>query len=70
MTVEGDVSLNIIIREACESDLSILIEYNRALAKETENLSLNTDVLRLGIQNTQKPENSKSNKAISQAAAV
>ena len=36
MTVEGDVSLNIIIREACESDLSILIEYNRALAKETE----------------------------------
>ena len=36
MTVEGDVSLNIIIREACESDLSIFIEYNRALAKETK----------------------------------
>ena len=57
MTVEGDVSLNIIIREACESDLSILIEYNRALAKETENLSLNTNVLRLGIQNALKLEN-------------
>ena len=57
MTVEGDVSLNIIIREACESDLSILIEYNRALAKETENLSLNTNVLQLDIQNALKLEN-------------
>ena len=49
MTVEGDVSLNIIIREACESDLSILIEYNRALAEESENLSLDKDILQLGI---------------------
>ena len=57
MTIEGDVSLNIIFREACESDLSILIEYNRALAKETENLSLNTNVLQLGIQNALKLEN-------------
>ena len=57
MTVEGDVSLNIIIREACESDLSILIEYNRALAKETENLSLNTNVLQLDIQNALKLKN-------------
>ena len=44
--------LNIIIREACESDLSSLVEYNLALAKETENLDLNKDTLRLGIQNS------------------
>jgi len=46
------VPLNIIIREACESDLSSLVEYNLALAKETENLDLNKDTLRLGIQNS------------------
>ena len=46
MTVEGDVSLNIIIREACESDLSILIEYNRALAKETERCAGNETQVR------------------------
>ena len=44
--------LNIIIREACESDLPSLVEYNLALAKETENLDLNKDTLRLGIQNS------------------
>ena len=44
--------LNIIIREACESDLSSLVEYNLALARETENLDLNKDTLRLGIQNS------------------
>ena len=44
--------LNIIIREACESDLLSLVEYNLALAKETENLDLNKDTLRLGIQNS------------------
>ena len=44
--------LNIIIREACESDLSSLVEYNLALAKETENLDLNKNTLRLGIQNS------------------
>ena len=48
---------NIIIREACEPDLSILIQYNQALAKETENLTLNTDVLRLGIQSALKQKN-------------
>jgi ribosomal protein S18 acetylase RimI-like enzyme len=46
------VPLNIIIREACESDLPSLVEYNLALAKETENLDLNKDTLRLGIQNS------------------
>ena len=44
--------LNIIIREACESDLPSLVEYNVALAKETENLDLNKSTLRLGIQNS------------------
>ena len=44
--------LNIIIREACESDLPSLVEYNFALAKETENLDLNKNTLRLGIQNS------------------
>ena len=44
--------LNIIIREACESDLLSLVKYNLALAKETENLDLNKDTLRLGIQNS------------------
>ena len=44
--------LNIIIREACESDLPSLVEYNLALARETENLDLNKDTLRLGIQNS------------------
>ena len=46
------MSLNILIREACESDLLSLVEYNLALAKETENLDLNKDTLRLGIQNS------------------
>ena len=46
------MSLNIIIRDACESDLLSLVEYNLALAKETENLDLNKDTLRLGIQNS------------------
>ena len=44
------MSLRIIIRKACESDLLTLIEYNRALAKESENISLDTKILRLGIQ--------------------
>ena len=44
--------LNIIIREACESDLLSLVKYNLALAMETENLDLNKDTLRVGIQNS------------------
>jgi ribosomal protein S18 acetylase RimI-like enzyme len=51
------VSLNITIREACDSDLFILVEYNLALARETENLSLDTKVLRLGIQTALNLEN-------------
>jgi len=51
------LSLTITIREAYDSDLLTLIEYNRALAKETENLSLDIDVLRLGIQTALKLEN-------------
>ena len=44
------MSLNITIREACEPDLLTLIKYNRALAEESENLSLDETTLRLGIQ--------------------
>ena len=40
----------ILVRKADESDISTLIEYNRALADETENISLETGVLRLGIE--------------------
>ncbi len=40
----------ILVREACASDISTLIEYNRALADETENISLDKDILRLGIE--------------------
>ena len=38
------------IREAHTDDLSILVENNLALAKETESLNLNKDVLREGIK--------------------
>jgi len=51
------LSLNITIREADDSDVLTLIEYNRALAKDTENLSLDIDVLRRGIQTALKLEN-------------
>ena len=44
------MSLNITIREACEPDLLTLIKYNRALAEESENLSLDKATLRLGVQ--------------------
>ena len=40
---------DILVREADGSDLSILIEGNRALADETENILLDKDILRLGI---------------------
>ncbi|SVC54704.1 uncharacterized protein METZ01_LOCUS307558 [marine metagenome] len=39
------MSLNITIREAYGSDLLTLIEYNRTLAKETENLSLGSSYI-------------------------
>ena len=51
------MSFNITIREAYGSDLLTLIKYNQALAKETENLSLDIDVLRLGIQTALKLQN-------------
>ena len=44
------MSLNITIREACAPDLRTLIKYNRALAEESENISLDETTLRLGIQ--------------------
>ena len=41
---------NIFVREAKGSDISILINYNRALAYETENITLDENILRLGIR--------------------
>ena len=41
---------DICIREAHTDDLSILVENNLALAKETESLNLDKDVLRKGIE--------------------
>ena len=43
------MSLDIIIREACDTDLKTLVDFNRALAEESENLSLDKDILQLGI---------------------
>ena len=40
---------SIFIREAKESDIPILIDYNRALAYETENIILDENTLKLGI---------------------
>lgn len=40
---------DILVREADASNIPKLIEYNIALADETENVSLDTDILRLGI---------------------
>ena len=45
---------DICIREAHTDDLSILVENNLALAKETESLNLDKDVLRKGIEQTKK----------------
>jgi len=41
---------DILVREADGSDISTLIEYNLALADETENIALDKDILRLGIE--------------------
>ena len=41
---------DILVRAADGLDISTLIEYNRALADETENISLDKDILRLGIE--------------------
>jgi len=44
------MAADILVREADGSDISTLIEYNRALADETEHISLDKDILRLGIE--------------------
>ena len=38
------------VREAGQSDVSTLIEYNLSLANETESILLDKDILRLGIE--------------------
>ena len=40
----------IFVREADQSDIPILVEYNLSLAYETENILLDKNVLRLGIK--------------------
>jgi len=50
--IGNDMAQNILVREANELDISTLIVYNRALAKETENITLNEGILRLGIERT------------------
>ena len=41
---------DVLVREANVSDISILVGYNQAMASETENIILNEDTLRLGIE--------------------
>ena len=41
---------DIIIRQAVASDVPTLVEYNQALAKETENISLDKTILSTGVQ--------------------
>jgi GNAT superfamily N-acetyltransferase len=43
--------INIRIREAVKSDIPILVEFNQALAKETEDMQLNPETLSSGISN-------------------
>ena len=42
--------MDILIREADESDVSTLIKYNRAMAEETENILLDQSILQSGIE--------------------
>ena len=44
------VHVGIFVREAGQSDVSTLIEYNLSLANETESILLDKDILRLGIE--------------------
>ena len=48
------MELEIIVREAHEDDLAILVKNNQALAMETEELPLNEDMLRKGIEQALK----------------
>ena len=50
------MSLDIIIREACDADLKTLVHFNRALAEESENLSLDKGILQLGIKKAMELE--------------
>jgi GNAT superfamily N-acetyltransferase len=43
--------INIKIREAIKSDIPVIAEFNQALAKETENIQLNAEILASGISN-------------------
>ena len=48
--------MDILVRKADVSDISTLIEYNLALANETEHIFLDEDILRLGIEKALKLE--------------
>ena len=43
--------MNLIIREAAKSDITILAKNNQALANETENINLNLDTIMSGVSN-------------------
>jgi GNAT superfamily N-acetyltransferase len=43
--------IDIKIREAVKSDIPVLVKFNQALAKETEDMQLNLETLALGISN-------------------
>jgi GNAT superfamily N-acetyltransferase len=45
------MTIDIKIREAVKSDIPILVEFNQALAKETEDIQLNPETLAAGISN-------------------
>jgi GNAT superfamily N-acetyltransferase len=45
------MSINIRIREAVKSDIPVLVEFNQALAQETEDMQLNPETLASGISN-------------------
>ena len=43
--------LNVNIREASSSDIDVLAQHNQAMAKETENITLDSDTLLSGVAN-------------------
>ena len=43
--------MNLKIREAVKSDITILAKNNQALAYETENINLNLDIITSGVSN-------------------
>lgn len=42
---------NLNIRYACRKDIAFIVDYNRAMALETEQKTLQSDTLRLGVEN-------------------